>query len=200
MGRKMIKKNSAIDETKVPLPKLSPQSVRNRKLKLELGIRHGLELEAKTIERAIDGDAEAGFYLLAQCREALVMDNFSPALKNYLMDRITALIDDVEPRQALCIKKPKGRQEEVVVRWQLEIASFGYWLIKNGLSVSNAKEAMHKARLQLYKRGIDSREAGRVLRSFDNLPNSSNRDLQANMGDYKACLAEFLHLVEGVES
>ena len=156
------------------------------------------EVEIESIKRALNGDAEEGAWLLKECHRALVMEPFSleecfsPALRAYFADRIKELMNGVEPSEALRIKKPKGRPKVAIVKWQLEIASFGYWLIKKGLSVNKAKVKMHEARLHLYKRGIDPREAGRVLGTFDNLPNFSNDDLVANMGNYDVYARQFL--------
>ena len=147
----------------------------------------GVDFEAETIERALAGEHEAGRDALRLCSEGLMGRSLSPALADYLADRLWRIgqaLDEAETlrehkkssgsirsardaaiAEALCIKRPAKKPSDPLPQWQVPYAALGCFLLKRGVAPTKCKDAMSDARIRVegHATGLHLSEASRIL-------------------------------------
>jgi hypothetical protein len=148
------------------------------------------EYEVLTIERALDGDPDAGREALGLCRAGLDHGTLSRRLAAYLAERLWQIdqaLDeaaklrevkkssgsirsarDAAIAEALCIKRPAVKPRDPFPDWQEKYAAFGALLLKRGAKPEKVKAAMDEAR-RLHEgkeAGLDRRTAERMLAAY----------------------------------
>lgn len=174
------------------------------------------EYEAETIQRALDGDADAGREALSLCRAALDARSVSPQLAAYLADRLWAIDEalaeadrmravkkssgsvrsarDAAIAEALCINRRAGKPRDPLPEWQEKYAAFGTLLLKAGLRPEKVKAAMDDARRRIENKdaGLDRRTAERMLEAYLPMRNLNDEMLLYLAGPLREIVPTYL--------
>jgi hypothetical protein len=113
------------------------------------------DLERETISRALEGDHEAGREALELCAIGLEGRALSPALADYLAERIRSFLDGQPLERALCVEEERGpgKPRDPIPEWQTELAAFDLLLERRGYAVEKRNDAMDAARTKTSPKG-----------------------------------------------
>ena len=149
------------------------------------------DYEQETIRRALEGEHEAGREALLLCRNQLTARSLSPALADYLAARLNDVLEGIKPDRALCIAKPPGKPPDPFPEWQQQLGALAALLIQRGYKPSTIAEALDDARLKLFNKNLDDREARRIIENFKPMQSLDVGELTRYAGRYGEILEEY---------
>ena len=149
------------------------------------------DYEQETIRRALEGEHEAGREALLLCRNQLTARSLSPALADYLAARLNDVLEGIKPDRALCIAKPPGKPPDPLPEWQQQLGALAALLVQRGYKLSTIAEALDDARLKLFNKNLDDREARRIIENFKPMQSLGVGELTRHAGRYGEILEEY---------
>ena len=142
--------------------------------------------EMETIRRALAGDHEAGRVALDLCVSGLMTRTLSPALSDYLAERIDAFLKGEPLSRALCVEHERGpgRPPDPIPDWQTQLAAFDLLLERRGYSVEKRNDAMDiaRARTNPTERGLHRSDASKVRKAHLSMRGLNDRRLRQIAG------------------
>lgn len=128
----------------------------------------GAQYEAITIERARQGDPEAGIAALQSCVAGLYSNRLPEQMRFYLAQCLIDVIDQMKPARALNIEveRGKGKPVDPFPKWEMPLAAFGALLHQRGYIPARIEEAMDEARQLTDGRSLNLREARRIRAKY----------------------------------
>ena len=149
------------------------------------------EYERETMRRALEGDHESGIKALELCRSGLFAGKLSETMAFYLADRLGQILDGIKPDRALCIAKPANRPADPFPEWQQELGALAALLSQRGLKPGVIGKILSDARTAVHQRGLDKREANRIMNTWKPMRQLQADDLVRYVGPYGEILKQF---------
>jgi hypothetical protein len=125
--------------------------------------------EQATIDRALAGDGEAGREALDLCAHGLLSRKLSPAMADYLAERLLAYLDGGQSLdRAMCVEVERGagRPRTHLPEWEEPIAVVAALLTKRGFRPEQLNRAMDDARELLDGKSLGRSEAKRIRDAY----------------------------------
>ena len=149
------------------------------------------EFITETIRQALAGDAEWGIEALILCRSGLDYNTLTPALRVYLAERITEILDGIKPDRALRIAKPRGRPKDPLPEWKQELGAFAALLKQRGYKPQQIAVAMCDQRAAVYDKPLDESTAHEIRVTWKAMRNITEERLTHLAGRYREKIAEY---------
>lgn len=139
----------------------------------------GAQFEEVTIERAINGDPQAGMAAIQICIAGLYSNRLSERMRFYLAQCLIDLADQMKPARALNIEveRGKGKPPDPFPEWETPLAAFGALLHRRGYIEARIEEAMDEARQAKDGRELNLREARRIRTKYKPMQAINESDL-----------------------
>jgi hypothetical protein len=151
-------------------------------------------LQSQTIQRAKAGDAEAGLEAIRACRDGLEFGNLSRAMKDYLIARLTDIVDGIEPTRALCIAPERGRGQpkNPCPKWRKELGAVAWLLERWGFKPEQIVSKMSDLRAEVEGKNLDPADARKIKKQYQPMSAIEVEMLLHLSGRYRGRIAQYL--------